>query len=163
MAVAAALAPVGGAARARADFLDVIIDPLLDPLQAVVAGLADGVTGVGADGGVVGAGVADAVAGAHVGAGGVDVGAGSSAAVATVASVLHDLEQQWITSRVGAEVDGGLNGLWQDLGGRGILIGNGANGVDVEWMEWKECRNGWNGMVEGEWMEGPVVAGEWDG
>ena len=37
--------------------------------------------------------------------------------------------QEWITSQFGAAYDAQLNTLWHDLGGSGILIGDGANGA----------------------------------
>ena len=42
---------------------------------------------------------------------------------------LETAEQDWINSSFGEFVDNSLNTLYQDLGGQGILIGDGANGV----------------------------------
>ncbi len=43
--------------------------------------------------------------------------------------MLHSLEQDWITSSLGTNVDQSTNSLWQDFGGNGLLIGNGAPDV----------------------------------
>jgi len=42
---------------------------------------------------------------------------------------LETVEQDWINSSFGEFVDNSLNTLYQDLGGQGMLIGDGANGV----------------------------------
>src|ERR1700761_6063485 len=42
---------------------------------------------------------------------------------------LETVEQDWINSSFGEFVDNSLNTLYQDLGGQGMLIGEGANGV----------------------------------
>ena len=85
----------------NADVLDSIIDLIVDS----VAGLDHA---VGVDAGSAGVG---------------------ASATASLDTLLHTLEQDWILSPTGIDVDKSINNAWQDLGGSGILIGNGANGV----------------------------------
>ena len=54
----------------------------------------------------------------------------AATSAATSVAELQTLEQEWITSSFGHDVDNDVvNPLWHDFGGSGILIGNGANGV----------------------------------
>jgi endoglycosylceramidase len=94
--------PLAIAPPADADVLDSIIDLMIDSAASL----------------------------GHVAA--VDVsspGVAASAAAASLDTLLHTLEQDWILSPTGIDLDKSINTTWQDLGGSGILIGNGANGV----------------------------------
>ncbi|MGB6209707.1 MAG: hypothetical protein WBF82_22455, partial [Mycobacterium sp.] len=42
---------------------------------------------------------------------------------------MHTADQDWINSSFGTAVDNQLNTLWSEMGGSGILIGNGAPGT----------------------------------
>ena len=55
--------------------------------------------------------------------------ASDSGAASDLGSLLESLSQQWITSSWGNGFDTQLNAVWQDFGGTGILIGNGADGI----------------------------------
>lgn len=132
---------------AHADVIDLFIDPIIEPLQAALAGLTDSAAGLdsaanvpgldlsssGAENAVVNT-VVDLLETYWASADAVDsaLTEASSSAAATIPTVLHALEQGWINSPLGTRVDTALNGFWHDVGGPGIVIGNGANGVGVE-------------------------------
>ncbi|WP_367141385.1 PGRS repeat-containing protein, partial [Mycobacterium sp.] len=106
-----------------------LIDPIIEPVQAAVGGL-DPAASSGLDTVVVNS-VVDLLESywATAGAVGSALQEVSSSAAVTIPPVLHSLEQDWITSPLGTQVDTAVNGLWHDVGGPGMLIGNGANGV----------------------------------
>ena len=157
-ALAFGLGPWGVAPPARADILDLVIDPIIAPLMAASTAATEAVTastaaldglagwdpsavadlggfgGGGLDSAVVAAGDSSAAVSALP----TDVLPGVAAepavtaatSAATSVAQLQTLEQEWITSSFGQDVDNDVvNPLWHDFGGSGILIGNGANGV----------------------------------
>src|ERR1700761_831247 len=114
--VAFGMSPLSTAPPAHADGLDAIIDSI----AGSIAGLVD--PSAGLDLGALGAGLAEPLAA-------LGLSTDAVSAAGSFDSVLHTLEQDWITNSLGAGIDTQLNTLWQDLGGTGILIGNGANGI----------------------------------
>jgi endoglycosylceramidase len=103
-AAAGAFLALGMAPPAHADILDSIISPIVDSIAALDPAAAVDLSGATLD----------------------------ASAAASVDTLLHTLEQDWITSPTGIAFDHSLNTAWQDLGGSGILIGNGANGTPAE-------------------------------
>ncbi|WP_367141328.1 PGRS repeat-containing protein, partial [Mycobacterium sp.] len=101
--VVAVLALLGGAAPvAGADVVDVILDPVIDSLSSAVAGV-----------GEVGAATT----------------AASAELVAGLDAAVNALAEGWITGGIGQSLDPVINAAWHEVGGPGLLIGNGANGV----------------------------------
>ncbi|WP_343598775.1 cellulase family glycosylhydrolase [Mycobacterium sp.] len=102
--LSAAAAPLAAAPSAHADLLDVIVDPLLSAVAAVNAVEADALaSSVGAANEVAGAGIAQ---------------------LSDTAAAVEVAVQAWISSPVGAAVDGVLNAPAVAVFGRD-LIGNG--------------------------------------
>jgi endoglycosylceramidase len=119
---------------ANADVVDMIIDPIINSLQAAMPDLTDSLAGVdptaalsGVDLG--GPGVDTSTLSAAAADSALTSASDSSSAVSAFDTLIHNLEQDWIASPVGTAVDTQLNTLYQDFGGTGILIGDGANGV----------------------------------
>ncbi|MGB7870636.1 MAG: hypothetical protein WBM01_20615, partial [Mycobacterium sp.] len=137
--LAAATTPLANAPAAHADGFDLILEPIINSIAGSLTGLVDPLTSLDAVSGV------DPLAGLALPA--ADLAAssgnlGASAADSTLAAasdptsaassfdtMLQTLAQEWISSQSGAAYDAQLNTLWHDLGGSGILIGNGANGT----------------------------------
>ena len=139
----AAMTPLATAPVAHADEFDLVIDPIINSIAGSLASLVDPLAGLDSVPG------ADALAGLDMGglvspatdlAGSSSLGVGAadsalaaasdpSAAASSFDAMLQTHTQQWITSQFGAAYDAQLNTLWHDLGGSGILIGNGANGT----------------------------------
>ncbi len=127
--LALAISPLAGAPTAHADEFDLIIDPIVNAISGSAAGVADASAALDA---LVGMDAVSASPGLDL------TGLGDSLLTAaseplstatTLDSLLHSFEQDWITSPLGTNVDQSLNSLWQDFGGSGLLIGNGAPGV----------------------------------
>ncbi len=113
------MGPLANAPGAHADEFDVIVDPIINSLAGLVTGLDPS---AGLDLGAAGVSSAEPLAA-------LGLSADAVPAAGSLDALLHTFEQDWITSSMGTGVDTQLNTLWQDLGGTGILIGNGANGI----------------------------------
>jgi hypothetical protein len=122
------LGPLAGAPKARADGFDVVVDAVLNAVTGLLGDVGAGSAPVPELGGL-GLGAAESTAG---------VGLGSLSEVGPVAAGLvdtwlHGLEQDWINSGVGQQVDTVLNS-WFNLvdptTGACGLICNGTDGVD---------------------------------
>jgi hypothetical protein len=122
------LSPLATAPPAKADVFDAILDPIILPLQQALTGVSDALSGIdptaALDLGVVGSHAADA--------GNLGLGAATS----PVDSWLHGLEQDWINSALGQQIDSSLNAWFNQLdpaadptAGACGLICNGADGV----------------------------------
>ena len=112
-ALALGIGPLGAAPPAKADGFDAIFDAV----AGSIANLGDPMIG--------GAAAATSAEPLAV----LGLSADAMSAVSSWDALLHTLEQDWITSSLGNGFDTQLNALWQDLGGTGILIGDGANGM----------------------------------
>lgn len=110
---AATLAPALGVQVARADLVDMIVEALLDPVTSAAA------SALG-DAGTAGVDVGGSVAAAA------DPMAAADSLMSGVVIAINDVIQAWITSPVGEQIDGIVNGPFVDLFGRD-LIGNGVN------------------------------------
>jgi hypothetical protein len=177
--LAAAISPAT-APPASADVVDAVTDPIINSLQQALTGLTDALAGfnptdvvdslatLDSAAGISGSGLgslaldtsslsaaASALAGGTVSAGAADSAltsaADSSSAASSLDALLQTLEQEWITSSVGAEVDTSINSLWQEVGGSGILIGNGADGVGGATLA--EATGGAGGLLFGDRLE----------
>lgn len=124
--LATAMTPLATAPPAHADEFDSIIDPIINSIAGSITGLFDSLAG--SDVGSLGLPAADLAASSGVGAGAADSALAASAA-SSFDTMLQTLAQEWISSQSGAAYDAQLNTLWHDIGGSGILIGNGANGT----------------------------------
>ena len=118
------LSPLATAAPAKADVFDVILDPIIQPLQQALSGMSDALSGidpaVALDLGAVGSHAADAG----------NLGLGAAASPAD--SWLQGLEQAWINSALGQQVDSSLNAWLNQVdpaAGACGLICHGADGV----------------------------------
>lgn len=122
------LSPLATAPLATADVLDLILDPIIQPLQQALTGVSEALSGIGPtaalDLGAVGSHAADA--------GSLGLGAAASPAD----SWLQGLEQDWINSALGQQVDSALNAWFNQVepaadptAGACGLICNGADGV----------------------------------
>ena len=116
------MAPFSSAPAAHADIEDVIVDPIISALSGAV----DPLTAV------------DPSAAADLALPAADAAAVPAPADPPdfapnfdtfVYQPWYALSQDWINSSFGTTVDTDLNTFWQDLGGNGILIGNGTDGV----------------------------------
>ncbi len=138
--LAAAMTPL--APPARADVIDVIIDPLISAGQQALTGLTDLAPGIDPGGGWDLTGIA---AGDGVGGFGLSAGASAEplAALGPEPSVaglydtlfyqpVHTVDQAWINSAFGTAVDNSLNDFFREIGGQGILIGNGDPGTALD-------------------------------
>ena len=139
----AAMTPLATAPAAHADEFDMVIEPIINSIAGSLASLVEQLGGLDSVPG------ADALAGLDMGglmspatdlAGSSSLGVGAADSALTAASdpspaassfdaMLQTDAQEWITSQSGAAYDAQLNTLWHDVGGSGILIGNGANGT----------------------------------
>jgi len=126
----AAMTPLASAPVAHADGFDVVIDPIVNSTANSLTSLLEPLAGL------------DSVSAAdpliNLGIGNLGVSSADSAltaasdpspAASSFDAMLQTLAQEWITSQSGAAYDAQLNTLWHDIGGSGILIGNGANGT----------------------------------
>ena len=126
------LGPLAAAPSAHADEFDVIIDPLINAIAGSLGGVAAGSAAV-PELGSLGLGGTESTAG---------VGLGSLSDVGSVAAAspfdawLHGLEQDWINSGFGQQVDTALNDWFNQVDpsadlttGACGLICNGADGV----------------------------------
>ncbi len=122
------LSPLATAPPAKADVFDVILDPIIQPLQQALTGVSDALSGIdptaALDLGAVGSHAADAG----------NLGLGAAASPAD--SWLQGLEQDWINSALGQQVDSSLNAWFAQVdpaddptAGACGLICNGADGV----------------------------------
>jgi len=122
------LGPLANAPKARADEFDVVIDSVINAVTGLLGDVGAGSAAVPELGGL-GLGVTESTAGAGLGSLS-DVG---SAAAALLDAWSHGLEQSWINSGVGRQVDTVLNS-WFNLvdptTGACGLICNGTDGVD---------------------------------
>ena len=182
--LAAAISPAT-APPASADVVDAVADPIINSLQEALTGLTDAFAGFSPTdvldslaalepaAGISGSGLgslaldtsslsaaASALAGGTVSAAAADSAltsaADSSSAASSLDALLQTLEQEWITSSVGAEVDTSINSLWQEVGGSGILIGNGADGVGGATLA--EATGGAGGLLFGDGGNGVTDA-----
>jgi hypothetical protein len=128
--LATAMPPLATAPAAHADGFDSIIDPIINSIASSLSGLIDPLAGFGA---VPGVDPADLAASGNLGVGAADsalvAASDPSSAASSFDTMLQTLAQEWIASPSGVAYDAQLNTLWHDLGGSGILIGNGANGT----------------------------------
>jgi endoglycosylceramidase len=168
------LMPLALTAAAKADIEDVVTDPIINSITAALTNLTDAFAGldpaaglapldlgsVGADTGAVSAAAADLAGGGGVSESAAEsataAASASTSSAATLDSTLHTLEQEWITSAAGIKFDDNLNTLWHDVGGSGILIGNGANGVGGGSLA--EATGGAGGMWFGDGGNGATDA-----
>ncbi|MFZ0718354.1 MAG: hypothetical protein WAN02_29735, partial [Mycobacterium sp.] len=139
----AAMTPLASAPVAHADGFDIVIDPIVNSIANSLASLLEplaGLDSVSAADPLVSLGIGGLGSSAADLAGSSSLGVGSADSALTAASdpspaassfdaMLQTLAQEWITSQSGAAYDAQLNTLWHDVGGSGILIGNGANGT----------------------------------
>src|ERR1700691_1275212 len=149
------MTPLATAPPAHAD-VDAILDPVINSILSSVTSL-DGLLGIDPSAGFDLALPATDVAAADLGSLALPAtdalpGAASSADALTAAASSADAApaadpslttlfetyffdplqtdtQAWITSPDGIAFDTQLNTVWQEFGGQGILIGNGANGI----------------------------------
>ncbi len=156
LSVALVIGPLAGAPAAHADEFDLIIDPIINALSGSVAGIADASPAL------------DSLAGVdpNVALSGLDLGGLSDSALTaasetpatatTLDTLLHSLEQDWITSSFGTSVDQSINSLWQDFGGSGLLVGNGAPGVPDSTLD--AANGGAGGLLFGDGGDGATDA-----
>jgi hypothetical protein len=137
------MTPLVTAPAAHADEFDLVIDPIINSIAGSLASLVDSLAGldsvsgadalVGLDMGGLGSPATDLAGISSLGVGATDsalaAASDPSAAAGSFDAMLQTDAQEWITSQSGAAYDAQLNTLWQDFGGSGILIGNGANGT----------------------------------
>jgi hypothetical protein len=121
------LGPLASAPKAQADEFDVVVDSVINAVTDVLGDVAAGSAAVPELGGL-GLGVTESTAGVGLGS----LSEVGSAAVALVDGWLHGLEQGWITSGFGQQVDTVLNSwftLVDPTSGACGLICNGTDGV----------------------------------
>ncbi len=159
------LIPLTATPSANADIGDVVADPVVTAITSALTGATDALAGLdpaaglsaldlgtaGLDTGAVSAAAAD-LAGSSASASAVS----DSATAASFDSVLHTLEQEWITSAAGIKFDDNVNTLWTDFGGSGMLIGDGPNGVDGGTLA--EATGGNGGLLFGDGGNGATDA-----
>src|SRR5580704_12865741 len=131
--LALGLAPLANVPHAKADVLDAILDPLINSLGSVDPTLAVDLGSLVAsfdptfsDAGLAALSASDAA-----------LPAADAAQVSDLTQLINtefyqpaeQAGQAWINSSTGEAFDNSLNTFWQDIGGQGILIGNGADGV----------------------------------
>ena len=160
------MGPLAGAPAANADVLDTILDPIINSLSSLDPTLAVDATGwiAGLDSALAAASTADA----------------SSAATAPVDftqaydtyiyAPTEAAEQAWITSPFGEAYDTSLNTFWHDIGGTGILIGNGTDGTSAAdpnggagGLLFGDGGTGWNSDVAGDAGGNGGIAYDGDG
>src|ERR1700749_3092614 len=116
------LGPLANVPQAHADVLDAILDPIINSLGSVDPTLA-------LDVGSLVSSFDPSFS---------DAGLAADAAQVSDLTQLINTEfyqpaeqagQAWINSSTGEAFDNSLNTFWQDIGGQGILIGNGADGL----------------------------------
>ncbi|HTZ14986.1 MAG TPA: cellulase family glycosylhydrolase [Mycobacterium sp.] len=166
-AVSFALLPLAAAPSAHADIEDVVIDPIVNAISSALTSATDAFAAMdpaaglsvvdlgtgGLDTGAVSAAAID-MAGGSAGASTADSAAAAGAA--SFDSLLHTLEQEWITSAAGINFDDNLNTLWTDFGGSGLFIGNGADGVGGGTLA--EATGGAGGVLFGDGGNGATDA-----
>src|ERR1700761_9247551 len=162
------LGPLAHAPAANADdfgAIDTIIDNVINSLSGV-----DPALGTGLDGWV--ANLDTALSGASA----ADPATATAATTDYAALWNTDVyapdeaaEQAWITSSYGEAFDADLNAFWQDFGGQGILIGNGADGTAADptggagGLWFGDGGSGWNSGVAGEAGGNGGIAYDGDG
>src|ERR1700679_89081 len=122
------MGPLAAAPAANADGLDAILDPIINSLSSIDPTLGVDLTGwvAGLDSALAAASTADASSAANAP---LDF---TQAYDTYVYAPTEAAEQAWITSSTGELYDTSLNTFWHEIGGTGILIGNGANGTEAE-------------------------------
>ena len=128
--------PLAAAPPVHADVLDLVIDPMLQPLQQALAGITDALGAIDPGAGLDAFTGLDPLAG--IGSVSLETGAlGASASDATSAAdtwtvFVQGLEQDWINNPFGQQVDASLNTWFEhafpaaDSGACGLI----CNGVD---------------------------------
>ena len=125
------MGPLAAAPPANADdfgILDSILDPIINSLSAADPALAVDATGwlAGLDSALGAASSADASSAANAP---LDF---TQAYDTYIYAPTEAAEQAWITSSTGELYDTSLNNFWHEIGGTGILIGNGTDGTATD-------------------------------